>query len=564
LERSFFRKQFVLEKLPTNALIFVCCDNEAEVWVNGKPAGKNPDWRSPTVLNIRPFLRNGNNLIAIAGKDWSGGSLAALLALAAFWDGDESPVYVATDKTWQASSKKATDWNKALDFEEWPKAFKLHPYGGGPWGRVFEKVGAQGNSPNALRKALLTPDAERSSADQKTIADAFAKTQPLLGKITRSIDVEIKMLEKVLKAGKTTVMVMDENAKRQTHMLIRGQYDKKGEVVTAAVPDAFGTLPENTSPNRLALARWLVQPAHPLTARVAVNRYWQLLFGTGLVKTAEDFGSQGEWPSHPDLLDWLADDFVSHDWNVRRLLKQIMMSAAYQQRSEVTPMLLERDPYNRLLARASRYRLQAEFVRDGALAISGLLSRRLGGPSVYPYQPVGLWREVSHFGHPTVFTAQHFYPDSGTGLYRRSMYTFWKRTSPPPTMAAFDAPNRETCAVRRLRTNTPLQALILLNDPQFVEAARSLAQRVMRAEEEPIAQIERAFRLATSRKPLREETTILMNAYKRQLEHFVDAQKAAEYLDAGNAKAPDTTRQLAAMASVASLILNLDETITRE
>lgn len=563
-EWAYFQKQFVLEKLPANALMFVCCDNEAEVWVNGNPAGKNPDWRTPTVLNIRPFLKEGENLIAVAGKDWAGGSLAALLALASFWDEGEAPVYVPSEDTWHASSKKAKDWERALEFEEWPKASIVHPYGGGPWGKVFEKVGGQNTSPNVLRMALLTPAGQRKPAHQKTIADAFAKTQPLLGKINNSIDMEIKMLEKELKAGKTTVMVMDDNAKRPTYMLIRGQYDKKGEIVTASVPEAFGVLPSEATADRLALARWLVQPSHPLSSRVAVNRYWQLLFGTGLVKTTEDFGSQGEWPSHPELLDWLANDFVSHGWDVRRLLKQIVMSATWQQSSEVTPDLLKRDPYNRLLARAPRFRLQAEFVRDGALSVSGLLSRRLGGPSVYPYQPVGLWREVSHFGHPTVFTAQHFYPDSGLGLYRRSMYTFWKRTSPPPTMAAFDAPNRETCAVRRLLTNTPLQALILLNDPQFVEAARSLALLVMRSAEKPSAQIENAFRLATSRRPSTEETTILMQTYARQLQHFADASKASSFLATGEAQTEQKTKQLAAMASVASLILNLDETITRE
>jgi hypothetical protein len=563
-EWSFFRKQVELETLPANALMFVCCDNEAEVWVNGKPAGKNPDWRTPTVLNIRPLLKEGTNLIAVAGKDWSGGSLAALLALAAFWNEGETPTYVPSDDSWRASGTKAKDWNKTIEFAEWPKAFKTKLYGAAPWGKVFEKVGGTNASPTALRKALLTPPAKRSPEHLKTIADAFARTQPLLGKINKSIEVEIKMLEKVLKAGKTTVMVMDDKANRKTHMLIRGQYDKKGEIVTAAVPSAFGALPEDAPANRLALARWLTRPDHPLTARVTVNRYWQMLFGTGLVKTAEDFGSQGEWPSHPELLDWLAHDFVSHGWNVRRLLKQMVMSATWQQSSEVKPELLKRDPYNRLLARAPRHRLQAEFVRDSALSVSGLLSRRLGGPSVYPYQPVGLWKEVSHFGHPTVFTAQHFYPDSGQGLYRRSMYTFWKRTSPPPTMTAFDAPNRETCAARRLLTNTPLQALILLNDPQFVEAACAVAQRVMAEAGQPKQQIENAFRLATSRNPSQEETAILMKAFQRQLVHFEDARRRSEYLAAGQAKVSDATGELAAMTSVASLILNLDETITRE
>ena len=352
-------------------------------------------------------------------------------------------------------------------------------------------------------------------------------------------------------------MVMDEAAaNRKTPMLVRGQYDQHGEIVTPGIPAIFGSLPADGT-NRLALADWLTDPAHPLTPRVVVNRYWQMLFGTGLVKTTEDFGSQGEWPSHPELLDWLASEFVSSGWDLRGLLKTMLLSRTYQQSSDVTASLVTRDPYNRLLARAPRYRLSAESVRDSALAIGGLLNRALGGPSVYPPQPAGLWKEVSHFGHPTVFTAQHFYPDRGRQVYRRSLYTFWKRTSPPPVMTTFDAPNRETCTVRRMRTNTPLQALALMNAPQFVEASRGLAQRMSGTD--IAAKIRDGFRRGTARPPSEKELRILKDSYQRQLKYFsTSPDRITDYLNRPG------SAETAALTSVASLILNLDETITRE
>jgi hypothetical protein len=368
------------------------------------------------------------------------------------------------------------------------------------------------------------------------------------------------VLRKSLQSGKTTVMVMNEGAaNRKTPMLIRGQYDQHGEVVDAGIPKVFGDLPDGDR-NRLALANWLTNPAHPLTARVAVNRYWQLLFGTGLVKTSEDFGSQGEWPSHPELLDWLAGEFVASGWDVRALLKTMLLSRTYRQSSDGSESLLERDPYNRLLARAPRYRLPAESVRDGALAMGGLLDRSVGGPSVYPPQPLGLWKEVSHFGYPGFFSAQHYFADrSERQIYRRSLYTFWKRTSPPPVMMAFDAPSRETCAVRRSLTNTPLQALVLMNAPQFVEASRGLAYRMLSAGKTIDGKIRHGFRLATSRDPSAEEAKILKAAYKRQLAYFETSPRLADDYLGGKGEP-----YVAAMTTVASLILNLDETITRE
>ncbi|HEV7225998.1 MAG TPA: DUF1553 domain-containing protein, partial [Pirellulales bacterium] len=266
-------------------------------------------------------------------------------------------------------------------------------------------------------------------------------------------------------AGVPTTMVMQELEKpREAHLLVRGQYDQPGDAVSPGVPQCLPALPAGAPANRLGLARWLVDPAHPLTARVAVNRLWQQFFGAGLVKTTNDFGSQGEAPSHPELLDWLAVEFVRSGWNVKAMQKRIVTSAAYRQSSRAAAALVERDPENRLLARGARFRLPAELIRDQALAIAGMLTGTVGGPSAKPYQPDGLWEAVSYNGDYS------YVQDHGPALYRRGLYTYWKRQSPPPGLLAFDAPTRETCVVRRSRTNTPLQALVLLNDPTYIEA----------------------------------------------------------------------------------------------
>lgn len=544
-EFAWFRKAFRLESVPEAAQLFVSCDNEAEIWVNGKELGKNPDWRTPTVFDLRPLLTPGENLIAVAGKDWEKGrATAALVALAAFSDG----TYLGTDGSWQVATEVQPNWNQlGGGGERFVAASVVAPHGGGPWGNTFAKIDPAGGA-KVLEVALGKPDHQRSADEQKVVSDAFAKANQDMKKLVDSIEGEIGVLRKSIQSGKTTVMVMDQGAaNRKTPILVRGAYDQHGAMVDAGIPAVFGG--ETTkAPDRLALANWLTDPAHPLTARVTVNRYWQLVFGTGLVKTAEDFGSQGEWPSHPELLDWLASEFVASGWDVRSLLKTMLLSRTYRQSSDVSKALLEKDPYNRLLARAPRYRLAAESVRDSALAVGGLLDRRIGGPSVYPPQPAGLWKEVSHYGYPGFFSAQHFFPDHGRPAFRRSLYTFWKRTSPPPVMTAFDAPNRETCAVRRSLTNTPLQALVLMNEPQFVEASRGLARRMMAIDGDVVSRIQHGFRLATARYPSAEEREILRAAYERQLGYFREA----------------ADPKLAAMSTVASLILNLDETITRE
>jgi hypothetical protein len=312
--------------------------------------------------------------------------------------------------------------------------------------------------------------------------------------------------------------------------------------------------------NRLGFARWLVAPGNPLTARVTVNRYWQMIFGTGLVKTVEDFGSQGEWPTHPELLDWLATEFVRTGWDVKGILKTILMSATYRQTSAVRPELALKDPDNRLLARGPRVRLSAEIVRDQALAVSGLLVNKLGGPSVKPYQPAGLWTELSG--------TEDYEPDSGENLYRRSLYTFWKRAVAPPFMLNFDAAAREACVVRETRTNTPLQALNIMNDVTFMEASRVLAQRVMiEAGPDPEKRLGLAFRLAAARLPKPAELQILLDGLAHHLENYRQDSKAAVKL-AGTGKFAVNEKldlcELAAYTTMASLILNLDEVITKE
>ena len=362
------------------------------------------------------------------------------------------------------------------------------------------------------------------------------------------------------------LMVMRElKQPRETFMLGRGDYRNRGRKVSAQTPSWLPPFPAGAPRNRLGLARWLVSPEHPLTARVAVNRYWQMLFGQGLVKTSEDFGSQGELPSHPELLDWLAADFVRHGWDVKRLIKQIVTSRTYRQDSRLTPALRGRDPENRLLARGARYRLPAEFVRDNALAVSGLLNDAVGGPSVFPYQPEGIWKELAYGG---MFTAQVYRPGSGADLYRRSLYTFWKRTAPPPSLGVFDAPDREKCIARRARTNTPLQALALMNDPTYVEAARALAQKTIREGGKSASErIRYAYLRVLSREPSAEETRLLSELARVERAKFRKAPERAEQLLAvGDSPRDDRIApdESAAWTAVAGSILNFDETISKE
>ncbi len=363
---------------------------------------------------------------------------------------------------------------------------------------------------------------------------------------------------------KITSMIMGDQGKmRPTYILERGHYShpRKDEVIKPGVPAFLPPLPKAAPKNRLGLAQWLTRADHPLTARVAVNRYWSLLFGKGLVKTVSDMGTQGDWPTHPELLDWLATDFVKHGWDVKRTLKQMVMSATYRQSSRITRELFAQDRSNALLARGPRFRLQGEFVRDNALAVSGLLVRKIGGPSVKPYQPPGLWNEVSLGGNV------RFRQDKGEGLYRRSMYTYWKRSAPAPTMTIFDAPTREKCLVERPRTNTPLQALATLNDPQFVEASRHLAERMMKEGGNlPKDRVAFGYQLVAARTPKALVSQILSSAFNEEFEHYKkNPEAAAKLLATGDSKRDESlnTAEHAAWTIVASMLLNLDEVISR-
>jgi len=379
---------------------------------------------------------------------------------------------------------------------------------------------------------------------------------------------------KKLESEIPATMVMAEPAEsRPIFVLKRGEYDQRGEQVTAGFPitlaspnvsltspDIALATPQERTLNRLQLAHWLTDPGHPLTARVAVNRWWEMLFGVGIVETAEDFGIQGALPSHPELLDWLATELMQQGWDQRRILKLIVMSATYRQSSNVSAAQLQYDPRNEFLGRSPRYRLPAETVRDTALFVSGLLIEKIGGPSVKPYQPDGLWEDVS------VERRDKYVADTGDGLYRRSMYTFWKRTCPPPGMAAFDAPDRETCVVRRARTNTPMQALLLLNDTTYVEAARKLAERILLLSTSNQERMGLAFRIVLTRSPSDTELTTLQEILDEAQAHFAANPGAAvELLSVGQSGRDGDLNpvDLAAWTTAMSVLLNLDESISK-
>ena len=422
--------------------------------------------------------------------------------------------------------------------------------------------------PAEVQKIIDLEPAKQNKEQQQKVEDYYLQNvhpehAKLFKQMREDIEKNRKALADVEKSIPATLVMEDRKEPRQAHVLERGQYTEKRDAVSSAVPQWIAPLPENAPNNRLGLASWLVSPENPLTARVTVNRFWLQHFGTGLVKTAEDFGIQGEQPSHPELLDWLAMTFVESGWNVKQFHKLIMLSATYQQSSAVTPTQLERDPENRLLSRGPRFRLDAEVIRDNALAASGLLVRKVGGKSVRPYQPSGLWKAVGFGGSNTSVFAQ----DKGEKLYRRSMYTFWKRTSPPPSMSTFDAPDRETCQVRRARTNTPLQSLVLMNDVQFVEAARKLAERVMReGGDQPTPRLEFAFRTITARFPEEYEQNSLIQLHKGYLDEFQKTPENAEKLLSAGESSRDTNlppADLAAWTMVCHLLLNLSETVTQ-
>jgi len=418
--------------------------------------------------------------------------------------------------------------------------------------------------PETLKKIFATEPSKRTPAQRADLTKFFRANAESPVKAADAAVAAAKKAVDDYEAKLPTTMVMKEIAQpRDAFVLVRGEYDKKGDKVSAGVPAVLPPLPAGAPTNRLGLAQWLVSPENPLTARVWVNRTWEKFFGNGLVKTTENFGSQAEPPSHPELLDWLATEFVRLGWDMKALQKTIVMSAAYRQSSKVTPELVARDPENRLLARGPRFRLPAELIRDQALAASGLLVERLGGPSVRPYMPDGVWDETSRYGD-----LRGYKPDTGDGLYRRTLYTIWKRTAAPPTMLLFDSPTREICTVKRSRTNTPLQALALLNEVTYIEAARALAQRMLTEGGATTSdRIAHGFRRVLGRAPEKADLTVLTAGLEKRLAKYrADADAAKSLLAQGQFK-PDATldaAELAAYTVTANVLLNLDETITRE
>jgi hypothetical protein len=389
--------------------------------------------------------------------------------------------------------------------------------------------------------------------------DSASLATAVMGDVKESRNSKLLLLE----TGGLKVSVMgDLDTLRKTFLLERGAYDRHGEEVSPGTPGSILPFSENYLPNRLGLAQWLFDKNNPLTARVFVNRVWQDIFGTGLVATPGDFGMQGKMPTHPELLDWLARDFMESGWDIKKLTKKIVTSSAYRQSSRVDPKKNQQDPGNRLLARYSRYRLTAGGIRDLVLASSGLLVPTIGGPSVKPYQPAGLW-EAATSGRGNLTTYKQ---DTLDGLYRRGLYTFIKRTVPPPSMMLFDASSRDECAVDPVRTNTPLQALVMLNDPAVLEASRVLATKLLQENSSEQEKIQKAFRLIVGRKADEQELTVLGEFYKEQLkvlEH--DPSAATKLLAVGQYRVDgrQDERVWAAFMQVVHTIYNLEEAITK-
>jgi mono/diheme cytochrome c family protein len=415
--------------------------------------------------------------------------------------------------------------------------------------------------PPAVAAILAKPAAARSPAEKKQLA-AHHLEQSGEWLAAKAKTDSLKQALAALENNAPTTMVMKELATpREAFILERGEYDRPGAKVERQLPAFLPPLAPGEPNDRLGLARWLVSGSHPLTARVWVNRAWEQFFGTGLCKTSENFGSQAEWPSHPELLDWLATEFVRIGWDMKAMRKQIVMSDAYRRSAKVTPELLEKDPENRLLARGPRLRLSGETLRDQALAVSGLLKEKIGGPSVRPYMPEGVWDETSRYGD-----LRNYKHETGEGLYRRTLYTIWKRSAGPPTLQLFDAPTRDICTIQRGRTNTPLQALALLNEVTFVEAARHLAQRMItEGGATPDTRFNWAMEQVLARPATAGELAVLGKGLASRLAEFqAKPEQAAKLLAFGESKSAPPTPELAAYTLMANVILNLDEVITRE
>lgn len=445
-------------------------------------------------------------------------------------------------------------------------------YAGHSFGRVRLSISEIANPLEFLKESNLTKilekaQEERSGSEKRQVQRAFRSTRPEFAEVTRELT-RLEARKKKLEEEIPMTMIMSDDSPRETFVLERGAYDKPLEKVTSGVPENLPPLPEGSENNRLGLANWLTQPDHPLTARVAMNWMWHQVFGVGIVKTVNDFGSQAEWPSHPELLDWLAAEFVESGWDRKAMHKKMILSSAYRQSSDTGSDLLDRDPENRLLARGPRNRMPAEMIRDQFLAMSGLLNREIGGPSAKPYQPPGLWKELTNRkGFQQVYE-----PDTGENLYRRGLYTYVKRAAHHPMMSTFDAPNREVCTFSRSATNTPLQALVLLHDPQFVEAARVLASKMLDetllgpGPDRVASLIQQGYATVLARPPSDDEMELMLGFFASEKETFETTPgEAAKLLQTGEAPAAEghDPAELAATTMLVRALFNLSETITR-
>ncbi len=435
---------------------------------------------------------------------------------------------------------------------------------GGPGGFYFRVLEDGQSLPQALVAALAPPPA-RSDARTHAMNTAWKMQYSTRYRdLTRDVAAHEQQIAMLDAAAPKTMVMKDLPTPRETFVLKRGEYDKpdKSRPVQRAIPKALGNLPEGAPANRLGLAEWIVSRENPLTARVIVNHYWEMIFGRGIVRTSEDFGYQGDWPSHPELLDTLAVEFRDSGWDLRRLLTKMVTSNTYRQSSKLRDDARAKDPDNKLLAYFPRIRLTAEQIRDQALYLSGLLVEKAGGPSVKPYQPPGLWQEVAMLQSNT----RIYERGKGDDLWRRSMYTYWKRAAPPPTMLTFDAPTRESCTIRRIQTSTPLQALALWNDEQFVEAARVLAQRTLKEDDDDQTRLKKLMVRCTGREPNAKDLATLSEALDAFRARFAaspdDAAKIVSIGEAFEATDLDPS-ELAAWTMICNAALNLDACITR-